>query len=152
MSAKEVEDRTGDVANWRAATDAKIQEDLAWYVRRYSGHWKYHPLEEPEFGPCIHCGDRLRVDRLDLIREHLLERHRAAPRLTVHEVAVLQLLATGLSVPSIARERNVAKSTILSQLKELYRKLGVRGGAVQVKAVIRGIQLGLIEIPPIGEE
>jgi LuxR family maltose regulon positive regulatory protein len=62
-------------------------------------------------------------------------------QLTRREGQVLQLLATGLSAPEIARELVVAPSTVRSHLKRVYGKLGVHS---RHEAIARGRTLGLV--------
>lgn len=34
-------------------------------------HWGFQDGELPQYGPCEDCGETLRIDRKDLIAEHL---------------------------------------------------------------------------------
>jgi LuxR family maltose regulon positive regulatory protein len=57
------------------------------------------------------------------------------------ESAVLPLLPTELTYAEIAAQRYVSVNTVKSQLKSIYRKLGVRS---RVAAVERCRELGLL--------
>jgi LuxR family maltose regulon positive regulatory protein len=60
--------------------------------------------------------------------------------LTEHELAVLALLPSVLTLREIADRRYVSLNTVKSQTRAIYRKLGVTGRA---EAVARARQLGL---------
>ena len=73
------------------------------------------------------------------------ERRSAVPgasALTAAELRVLPLLATHLSFPEIAAELFLSPLTIKSQMKSIYRKLGVNS---RDQAVIRARELVLLE-------
>lgn len=61
--------------------------------------------------------------------------------LTARELAVLELLATGATNPTIARTLAYSVSTIRNDTITIYRKLGVAG---RPEAVARAIALGLV--------
>lgn len=75
--------------------------------------------------------------------------------LSKSEVEILQALCNGRSTKQIAVERWNSPETIKSHLRHIYRKLGLdrwgqeRGGGQQVRAVVRGLQLGLIQLPAL---
>lgn len=68
--------------------------------------------------------------------------------LTGRELAVLELLAQGLTAGSIARRLGTSPRTVHKHLEHLYRKLGVRERLV---AVQRGRDLGLLPPCPATE-
>lgn len=72
------------------------------------------------------------VQRVSALPGHARGTAHRFDQLSPVEAAVLQRLAEGLSPAQIAAERYVAVSTVRSQLKAIYRKLGVRS---QVAAV-----------------
>lgn len=65
----------------------------------------------------------------------------AVPRLTPSELGILTLLSEGLSTPQIATQRVVSTNTVRTQLRMLFRKLGV---ASRAEAVARAEELGLL--------
>jgi LuxR family maltose regulon positive regulatory protein len=65
-----------------------------------------------------------------------------ASSLTAAELRILPLLATHLPVPEIAAELFLSPHTIKSQMKSIYRKLGV---ATRSQAVARSRELALLE-------
>jgi LuxR family transcriptional regulator, maltose regulon positive regulatory protein len=65
-----------------------------------------------------------------------------ASALTAAELRLLPLLATHMPVPEIAAELFLAPSTIKSQLKSIYRKLGASSRS---QAVARSRELGLLD-------
>jgi len=72
-------------------------------------------------------------------------RRRAAPSgptLSARERQVLQLIAAGESVPTIAKELFLAPSTIKTHVQRLYEKLGV---ADRAAAVAEAMRRGLLE-------
>ena len=62
------------------------------------------------------------------------------PVLSERELAVLRLLADGLSKREIGAELNLSFNTVHSHTKAIYRKLGVSS---RVEAVARAQQLGV---------
>ena len=77
-----------------------------------------------------------------LVRE--LRRHAepAGPVLSPREREVLDLIATGRSVPAIAAQLYLAPSTVKTHVQRLYEKLGVGDRAA---AVAQAMRLGLLE-------
>jgi len=65
-----------------------------------------------------------------------------ASALTAAELRLLPLLSTHLSVPEIAAEMYLSPHTIKSQLRSMYRKLGVSS---RNQAITRARELGLLE-------
>lgn len=82
---------------------------------------------------------------MDRLRSARLPAHVApdAPvvDLSEREVAVLQVLATGVPVDLVAQQLFVSVNTVKSQLRSLYRKLGVTGRGA---AVAEGARLGFL--------
>jgi len=90
----------------------------------------------------------------ELIRETLLEEFQtprepilAAPHgldsLTVRELEVLQLLATGLTNPQIADQLVIGSGTVKTHTLNIYRKLDV---ANRSQAILRAQDLGLLPV------
>jgi DNA-binding CsgD family transcriptional regulator len=67
-------------------------------------------------------------------------------RLTVRELAVLGLVAEGLTAASVARRLAVTEGTVHKHLQNIYRKLGVRD---RLGAVLRAQRLGLLRSRPV---
>jgi len=65
--------------------------------------------------------------------------------LTEREVAVLELLGTGLTAQAIARRLHTSPRTVDEHLEHLYRQLGVRD---RLMAVQRARDAGLLPGPP----
>ena len=65
--------------------------------------------------------------------------------LTPREVDVLRLLADGCTYLQIALQLGVSPHTVVTHIKNAYRKLGVHNGAA---AVMRAVQLGLFQAEP----
>ena len=60
--------------------------------------------------------------------------------LTPREVAVLRLLASGCSYWQASKQLGISPHTVVSHIKNAYRKLDVHTAAA---AVMRAVQLGL---------
>ena len=69
----------------------------------------------------------------------------AAVRLTGREVAVLALVAEGLTAVAIARRLHIAERTVHKHLQRSYAKLGVRD---RLSAVLRAQRTGVIARQP----
>jgi LuxR family transcriptional regulator, maltose regulon positive regulatory protein len=86
------------------------------------------------------------VGEVEALRTRLAKRRGSsvpgASALTAAELRLLPLLATHMPVPEIAAELFVAPSTIKSQLKSVYRKLGASSRS---QAVARSRELGLLD-------
>ncbi len=67
----------------------------------------------------------------------------ARPRLTEREREVLRLIVKGFSYAEAARLTGVAKSTVTSHIRNIYRKLEVRSRG---EAVYEALQLGLVKL------
>ena len=65
-----------------------------------------------------------------------------AETLTPREVDVLRLLASGCSCCQAATRLGISPHTVVTHVKNAYRKLGVHTAA---SAVMRAMQLGLFE-------
>lgn len=65
--------------------------------------------------------------------------------LTPRECEVLRLLASGCSYWQAAARLGISSHTVVSHVKNAYRKLEVHCAAA---AVMRAIQLGLLEVLP----
>jgi two-component system nitrate/nitrite response regulator NarL len=89
---------------------------------------------EPALDPRVHAG---------LFEE--VRRHRAPPEpplLTDREQEVLELIADGLTAPTIATRLEISATTVKTHLGHLYEKLGVSDRAA---AVAEGMRRGLLE-------
>jgi len=73
-----------------------------------------------------------------------LQRGCEAPRLTSRERAVLELLCRYDHVPQVAEALFVQPGTVRKHLRHIYEKLGVRS---LHRAIVRAVELGLIELP-----
>jgi len=62
--------------------------------------------------------------------------------LTAREIHVLRLLATGCRYSQIAVQLDISPHTVVTHIKNAYRKLEVHTAA---SAVMRAVQLGLLE-------
>ena len=65
-------------------------------------------------------------------------------RLTVRELTVLELVASGLTAAAAGRSLGISPSTVHKHLENVYTKLGVRD---RLSAVLRAQQLGLLRTP-----
>jgi DNA-binding CsgD family transcriptional regulator len=63
--------------------------------------------------------------------------------LTPRELSVVRLLGTGCSYGQIAAQLGISPHTVVSHIKNAYRKLDVHNAAA---AVMRSVQLGLLEV------
>jgi DNA-binding NarL/FixJ family response regulator len=66
--------------------------------------------------------------------------------LTPRELEVLRLVAQGETNPTIAEDLVISRATVKVHVERIIRKLGVSD---RIQAVVRGIELGLVE-PVIG--
>ena len=86
------------------------------------------------------------VGEADVLRARLAKEHSAAipgvSALTAAELRLLPLLSTHLSAPEIAAELFVSLHTIKSQMRSIYRKLGVSS---RNQAITAARELGLLE-------
>lgn len=90
---------------------------------------------------------------LDRLVDALAHRHRHAPadvlgelRLTARELAVLGLLAQGLTAAAIGRRLAIAERTVHKHLAHSYAKLRVGD---RLSAVLRAQELGLVSVDPL---
>lgn len=58
-------------AAWKAAIRDGMGPALIHYAREHDAHFEYDECEVPRYGQCVYCALVLRVDRLDLVVEHL---------------------------------------------------------------------------------
>ncbi len=65
------------------------------------------------------------------------------PALTEKELSVLRLLAAGKSNKQIAQSLTYSESTVKNRLSVIFEKLGAED---RTQAVIKGVQLGILEI------
>jgi two-component system nitrate/nitrite response regulator NarL len=84
-----------------------------------------------------------RVRRL-LVRSASDEPFALRSKLTRREQEVLQLLASGLTQPEIARELVISSSTVASHIEHILEKLGVHSRA---QAVALALRSGLVGAP-----
>lgn len=66
--------------------------------------------------------------------------------LTPRELAVVRLLSSGCSYEQAAVRLGISPHTVVTHIKNAYRKLDVHTAA---GAVMRAVQLGLLEIPAL---
>lgn len=64
--------------------------------------------------------------------------------LTPRELAVVRLLSSGCSYEQAAMHLGISPHTVVTHIKNAYRKLDVHTAA---GAVMRAVQLGLLEVP-----
>lgn len=67
-------------------------------------------------------------------------------RLTPRELAVVRLLGSGCSYEQVAVRLGISPHTVVTHIKNAYRKLEVHTAA---SAVMRAVQLGLLEVPTL---
>jgi DNA-binding NarL/FixJ family response regulator len=72
---------------------------------------------------------------------------RSADTLTVRELDVVRLVATGASNREIARDLRISEATVKTHLLKIFEKLGV---ADRTSAVTTAMERGLIELPGRG--
>ena len=65
--------------------------------------------------------------------------------LSAREIDVLQLAANGFNINKIGKALNISEKTVKNHLSSAYAKLKVQD---RTQAVVKAIQLGLVEIPP----
>jgi DNA-binding CsgD family transcriptional regulator len=63
--------------------------------------------------------------------------------LTPRELSVVRLLGSGFSYEQVAEELGISPHTVVTHIKNLYRKLEVHTAAA---AVMRAVQLRLLEV------
>jgi LuxR family maltose regulon positive regulatory protein len=81
-----------------------------------------------------------RLSRAERVALPLPDRLRSEPVLSERELAVLRLLASGLSKREIGAELHLSYNTVHSRTKAIYRKLGVSS---RHEAVSRAHELGV---------
>ena len=64
--------------------------------------------------------------------------------LTPRELSVVRLLGSGCSYEQAAMRLGISPHTVVTHIKNAYRKLDVHTAAA---AVMRSVQLGLLEVP-----
>jgi two-component system nitrate/nitrite response regulator NarL len=77
-----------------------------------------------------------------LVSEIRLRRHSDTPALTQREQEILHLIASGKSLPEIAKELYLGLTTVKTHVQHLYEKLGVSDRAAAVAVAMRR---GLLE-------
>ena len=77
-----------------------------------------------------------------LAGEVRLREHESRPALSPREHEVLELTASGLSAPDIARDLQISAATVKTHLRNIYEKLGVSERAA---AVAEAMRRGLLE-------
>lgn len=63
--------------------------------------------------------------------------------LTPRELSVVRLLGTGCSYGQVALQLGISPHTVVTHIKNVYRKLEVHTAAA---AVMRAVQLGLLDV------
>ena len=71
-------------------------------------------------------------------------RSKKAVTLTPRELSVVRLLGRGCSYGQVAEQLGISPHTVVTHIKNVYRKLEVHTAAA---AVMRAVQLGLLEVP-----
>lgn len=66
------------------------------------------------------------------------------PELTGRDIELLTLVANGLSNAEIGEKTFLAASSVKTYLKFLYKKLGISS---RTQAVLRAVELGLVDVP-----
>lgn len=66
--------------------------------------------------------------------------------LSAREVDVLQLAANGFNISKIGKALNISEKTVKNHLSSAYAKLQAED---RTQAVVKAIQLGVVEIPPV---
>ena len=94
-------------------------------------------------GTCVEADLSGRILR-QLARQRGAQPEPGPERLTAREHEVLQHLAAGLSNPEIAERLVIGRGTVKGYVENIIRKLGA---ADRTQAVVRAIQLGLLDIP-----
>ncbi len=74
----------------------------------------------------------------------LRDLHRGGASLSVREREVIQALADGCNVPTIAERLHLSQHTVRNHIRRSMQKLGVRR---QLDAVLAAAQAGMIELP-----
>ena len=74
----------------------------------------------------------------------LRDLHRDNASLSVREREVIQALADGCNVPTIAERLHLSQHTVRNHIRRSMQKLGVRR---QLDAVLAAAQAGMIELP-----
>lgn len=76
-----------------------------------------------------------------LVRTVRTEPARATPELSVRELDVLRLVASGCSNPRIAKELFIGEATVKTHLSHVFEKLGVND---RTRAVTLALELGIL--------
>jgi DNA-binding CsgD family transcriptional regulator len=72
--------------------------------------------------------------------------YRPIRTLTPRELAVVRLLGSGCNYGQAAAHLGISPHTVVTHIKNAYRKLDVHTAAA---AVMRAVQLGLLEVPEL---
>ncbi len=95
----------------------------------------------------VHQGDSMIQPR---VASRLLDRlgqlshaHPPETLLSVREIEVLQVMATGAANKEIANQLQIGQSTVKTHIVRIFNKLGVNG---RLEAVSEGVKKGIIEL------
>ncbi len=61
-----------------------------------------------------------------------------AKRLTLREVEIIKLVVKGMTNTEIAKDRDVSSETVKSELKRIFRKIGVSNRVQAAVLAVRG--------------
>jgi ATP/maltotriose-dependent transcriptional regulator MalT len=75
--------------------------------------------------------------------------------LTTREFQILYLISQGITGPELRAQlvkpngKKIAPRTLRNHFSNLYDKLGIQGEGSQIRAILVGLAVGLIEIEPL---
>jgi PAS domain S-box-containing protein len=96
---------------------------------------------------CSACAPSANVPWLDALSALDAQRQRrneVFERLTPREAEIVESIASGMAVASVARSLGISPNTVRNHLKSVFRKLGVRSQAELLSRLIRARPLELL--------